>query len=269
MSRSMVLLVLMGLAYPPAAEARDGHPLQRTDPLFLGVEAGMSAALFGATYLIPAPDACRWCGTNPFDRGLRSAFLASSPRIAGLASDVMAFGITTATGLTGVMVPAFLGHRKWDALENVIIAMDATLVTLAINRGVKVSVARRRPAFVYGDGDGMPASEENVSFFSGHTALAFSVAASTTTVAFLRGYKIAPYLAAGTGGMALTAGILRISADAHWGSDVLVGMCVGTAIGVLAPLLLHARKGAVAQDSVSVAPMIGSDASCIMLTWPL
>jgi membrane-associated phospholipid phosphatase len=51
--------------------------------------------------------------------------------------------------------------------------------------------------------------------------------------------------------VAATVAILRLGADKHWGSDVLIGGAIGTAIGIIGPLLLHGRVGPVtAQLSV-------------------
>jgi len=236
------VLVMALLLLPSIATGREGLPLRGTDPLSLGVEAGVSAGLLGAAFLIPAPEACRWCEVNGFDRSIRDTLLAPSPRLAGAASDWIAFGATGVAGLAGVLTPALLDSRYEEAAQNAVTALNATMMTIAINRAVKVAAARRRPAFALGDPAGFSPSEENVSFFSGHTSLVFSIAASTTTVSFLRGYRSAPYLAAGTGALALSAGILRIAADAHWATDVLVGAGAGTAVGVLMPLLLHSRR---------------------------
>jgi len=99
--------------------------------------------------------------------------------------------------------------------------------------------------------------EENLSFFSGDTAWAFSVASSATTLAYLRGYAAAPWILAGGGTLAVAAGVLRISADMHWATDVLAGAVIGTTIGAGLPLLLHSRKPTELAPAVSVVPMIG------------
>ncbi len=82
-------------------------------------------------------------------------------------------------------------------------------------------------------------SDDNLSFFSGHTTLAFSLATSAGTIASMRGYRLAP-LTWGVGlANAFTIGYLRIGADKHYFSDVTIGALVGTAIGVGIPLIFH------------------------------
>ena len=62
----------------------------------------------------------------------------------------------------------------------------------------------------------------------------------------MRGYRIAPGVW-GTGlTVAVGAGWLRIAADKHYATDVLVGMLAGSAVGVALPLLFH---GPVADDA--------------------
>lgn len=51
---------------------------------------------------------------------------------------------------------------------------------------------------------------------------------------------------------ASATGVLRVVADKHWASDVLVGSAVGTATGLLFPLLLHYTSGA--RPPVAILP---------------
>jgi membrane-associated phospholipid phosphatase len=118
-------------------------------------------------------------------------------------------------------------------------------------------VARERPAAHHGVIDRSPAvghpRERNVSFYSSHTAAAFAVASSMTTVSYLRGYEGAPYVAVVGGALSTGIGLLRIAADMHWATDVLVGASAGTLVGVSVPLLLHART----ERSVTLVPAVG------------
>jgi membrane-associated phospholipid phosphatase len=93
----------------------------------------------------------------------------------------------------------------------------------------------------------LPASllgkSRHASFFSSHTTTAFALASSVTTVSALRGYPAAPYFGALGGALAATTSVLRIAADLHYASDVLVGALVGTGVGAGLPLLIHSRLG--------------------------
>jgi membrane-associated phospholipid phosphatase len=110
---------------------------------------------------------------------------------------------------------------------------------------VKLAVGRQRPFVRYGNWE--PGSREgdpddNLSFYSGHSALAFSIAAASGTVSTLRGYHSAPWVWAV--GMTLASGVgyLRMAGDKHWLTDVLVGAAVGGGVGAAVPLLLHGRE---------------------------
>jgi membrane-associated phospholipid phosphatase len=81
-----------------------------------------------------------------------------------------------------------------------------------------------------------------MSFFSGHTTWAFALAASSGTVASMRGYELAPVVWAVGLPLAAATGYLRIAADRHYLSDVLVGAAVGTAVGIGFPRLMHGRQ---------------------------
>lgn len=241
---ALALFVLL-LALPAEAATRrdESHALDfELDAVVAEtlVTAGTAVALFVG---IEQPLACRWCASNSFDRTLRSGLLAPDMAAAELASNLVGYGLVPAVGLAGAIVPALLGDHPWDAAENVTIAANAVVATLAVTQLVKVTAARERPATHFGTDDISP-DERNVSFLSGHTSLTFAVAASVATVSFLRGYRSAPWVAAGGGALALTTGLLRIAADRHWSSDVLAGMGLGTAIGVALPLLLHGRVDA-------------------------
>ena len=88
------------------------------------------------------------------------------------------------------------------------------------------------------DGTAHP-SDNNLSFYSSHTSMAFSMAVAAGTVATMRGYRAAPYVWALGVPLAFLAGYLRVAADRHYLSDVLVGAAVGSAFGALTPWLMH------------------------------
>ena len=82
-------------------------------------------------------------------------------------------------------------------------------------------------------------SDDNTSFFSGHTTLGFALATSAGTVTTLRGYRLAPLVWGAGLTMATTIGYLRIASDKHYFSDVMTAAVVGSVIGVGVPLLFH------------------------------
>jgi membrane-associated phospholipid phosphatase len=73
---------------------------------------------------------------------------------------------------------------------------------------------------------------------------------STATVASMRHYRWAPVIwAVGLLGAA-TVGYLRIAADQHYFTDVLVGAVAGSSIGFAVPYGLHRGPSALAVSPV-------------------
>jgi membrane-associated phospholipid phosphatase len=85
------------------------------------------------------------------------------------------------------------------------------------------------------------------SFFSGHTAMAFTGAGLTCAHHLyqpLFGDRVADIAACvGTLVTATTTAILRIVADRHYFSDVILSAMLGIAGGFLLPVLLHYEAG--------------------------
>lgn len=92
--------------------------------------------------------------------------------------------------------------------------------SVAVNQAVKHLVGRMRP-----DGS------ENVSFYSGHTSTAFAAASATCL-------KKADALCYSSLALAASVGYLRMAANKHWLSDVVVGAGVGYAFGRYIPTLI-------------------------------
>ena len=55
----------------------------------------------------------------------------------------------------------------------------------------------------------------------------------------MRGYTLAPLVWATSLPVALVTGYLRIAADRHYFTDVLVGAVLGSAIGFVVPFVFH------------------------------
>jgi membrane-associated phospholipid phosphatase len=129
---------------------------------------------------------------------------------------------------------------------DLLIVLESMAISGMLNQLTKFSVGRERPFAHYREiGDtpmGKVSRDENLSFYSGHAAQTFTIAASTSTVAFLRGYELAPVIALATAPVAAITGYLRIAADRHYFSDVIVGALVGSAVGILVPVLFHPRR---------------------------
>lgn len=212
----------------------------------MSIETGTLLLLFGLSHIPDEPQRCKWCEPNDFDKTINEWLLSDNSESARTVSNIFAYGALPVVAIAGLVVPTLLQQDpdKFFILQDFLIVADSVLLAISLNSLTKVLTARKRPIFYYGRDQTATDNQygEFLSFFSGHTTLAFATAAASTTVAFLRGYRSAPWLAAGTGLLALTTGIMRIVGDAHWATDALTGMVVGTAIGIFYPLFLHSRK---------------------------
>ena len=252
--------VAIALAIAASLGAAVSEEVARADPsspptLSPGVATDIAITSFAAGAWIfteaaqpwIGPTVCGWCDRDPsgadtlngFDAAIRSALRWSNPQAADITSGVFAFGVAPAGAIASVVAAAVHDHRGREAAEDLLFVAEATSIAMDVNQIVKFAEARARPdihdnPFVIGG-----SRDERVSFFSGHTTFTFALAASSGTVASMRGYRLAPMVWAGGMVVAATTGYLRIAADKHYATDVIVGGLVGTAIGAGVPLLLH------------------------------
>ncbi len=201
-----------------------------------------------------APDECRWCATNGFDTAVRVAFNPSlSPSAEGIHGPHVASNLIGFVGVPLAMlgIDALLSWRDGVFMKtfwaDLVLILEATFTALDLNQATKFLVGRARPYTVGASAEllaqGSDLADNNLSFFSGHSTFTFALTASAATIAALRNYRNAWVLWVVGLPMAATTAILRLAADKHWASDILIGSAVGTAIGMLMPTLLHGRIG--------------------------
>jgi membrane-associated phospholipid phosphatase len=198
-----------------------------------------------------APTSCRWSGRtsegeetlNPIDRGVRNALRWDDTAAAGTVSNVLGFAVAPlVTGGVDALAAAHDSRSRGIGVD-VLVVGEASVIALDINQVVKFIAGRERP-FVcelppHKKGTTPQPSDNNVSFFSGHTTATTVVAVSAGTVASMRGYRWAPAVWATGLTLSVATGYLRIAADKHYFTDVLTGAIVGAAIGVLIPFVFH------------------------------
>ena len=208
---------------------------------------------------------------NGPDDFTRSHLKWANTRSANLLSGVTAYGLAPALGLGGLHWAGHSYGEGKDRAVDALIMTEAVLVASSFNQLVKFWVKRERPLVR----DLTPADrsalddpgDENLSFYSGHTSFAFAIATSATTVAWMRGYSGAPWILAGGLAIAGTTGYLRIAADKHYLSDVLVGAVVGSAFGFAIPYLFHKPSDSAgeARASMTVSPGVGTQ--LVQFSW--
>jgi membrane-associated phospholipid phosphatase len=261
-ARAAALALAVSVAVAPVPAAAGPHHALRYDlAVDLPLTIGAGAIWIGSELAKPhlATDECRWCEPPGIDRDARTLLVWSNPDPARITSDVLAFTAVPAAALVPL---AFAADTRDDALLDALFVVEAVAIAADLNQLVKFAVGRERP-FVhfgnYSDPDRPADADDQLSFYSGHTSMAFSFAAAAGTVANLRGYRSAPWVwGVGT---VLASGVayFRVAADRHYLTDVLTGAVIGAAVGVAVPRLLHPREpkdgGEAGAAQVTVVPL--------------
>lgn len=242
---------------PSVAEAQP-YELKHDVPIDVAVTVTAAALVFsseafGKADLAPSP--CRWCDRdeqgndtlNPVDRAARAALKWDNTRLAANISDAIGFLGLPASSFGTLIASAGAADTIGNTPVDMLLVGESMMLSGLANQAVKLIAGRERP-FVHALPDEEKAktkhpTDNNLSFYSGHSAFAFSIAASSSTIASLRGYRLAPLVWATTGTLAATTAYLRIAADKHYLSDVLTGVTLGAAIGIVVPLVFHGRRG--------------------------
>jgi membrane-associated phospholipid phosphatase len=257
-----VFLLVTTLAAQTSADPgdlRDPRKMDAAVTLFGGVTwltlEGMKASIVA--------DACRWCDRNVqglstlngVDRKFRSAFLWDNPRKAHTVSNVTGFGVSVGTAFGLSAVAAAVDGRSEKIGADALIIAESTILAMNLNQMAKLTFQRQRPFANAMDSElalSVASPENNMSFFSGHATFAFSLAVSAGTVASMRDYRLAPVIW-GVGLTTATAtSYLRMAADKHYFSDVIVGAAVGSLTGFAVPYFLHRKGKSLIGESISV-----------------
>jgi membrane-associated phospholipid phosphatase len=215
-----------------------------------------------------APKQCRWCDRdadgrdtlNGFDASIRNTLRWSEPSSATTTSNVFAYVLGPLAGIgVGTAVMARDGHTRNLPVDLLIVA-QATMLSVNVGQGIKLAMARERPdvhARSPQERERRASTEDNLSFYSGHTSVSFAIAAASGTVASMRGYRLAPLVWATGETLALINGYFRIAADRHYASDVLVGAAMGSLIGFAVPYFLHRPTTESSSVAISASPGSG------------
>lgn len=240
------------------------------------IAAGLSGGLALTLSLVwDNPTTPNWTRRNGFDTGVADQLRASrddAQHRAGIASDVLLWTLTAypfADALGAALGTAGDGEV---ALQLALIDAQAHAFAMLLAVVVKRSVARERP-FARDCGGPTPhfsctSADVHQSFYSGHTAMAFTSAglacAHHRAVDLYSRPRAGRWACAMSMAAAATVGTLRIVADEHYLSDVLVGASVGLLSGFGFATLYHYGgyrwlSGLSGTTSVTAMPMLSRD----------
>ena len=229
----------------------DPHYVPRLIGLGVGFGLYLSSETFANNALTPGH--CRWCTPPGFDRSVHDHLVWGNPKQADTLSGVTAFALTPLLAVGTVLGSAWSHdeHARFFADDLLTVAEAGVYGQLAV-QVLKFSVARQRPYAFDHSNVYPPGNEDNVSFVSGHSAFAFSLATAAGTVAQRRHLWYAPAVWAVGLGLATATAYLRIAADKHYLTDVVAGGAVGAAAGLGLPRLLPGLP-----EGVTVVPSPG------------
>ena len=170
---------------------------------------------------------------NSFDSSIRNVLRweTSSQKRANKLSDLL---------LYGVFVGSIPISSYWlNNFNLLLINLEILSINGLITNIVKYGIGRQRPYSFYQtkiDDD-----ESHKSFFSGHTSTAFALGTSTAKMLCNDTSFNTKAIWASTLSLATVTGYLRIAADKHYFTDVLVGAIIGSTVGHIAFEKLHRR----------------------------
>ncbi len=193
-----------------------------------------------------APTQCRLCGNNGLDDSFRTLFAPNVGPSGGSVADDASNVVWISSAVLTLGLQNFLATRD-GAIRNVpvdvLLVFEAVFAAMAINQLVKFAAARERPFVAQLRPEDKPftrsPADNNLSFYSGHATFTMSLAVATGTITYLRGYRLGWIIWAVGIPLSLAAGVLRIAADKHNFTDLLVGWLAGAGIGFGVPWLFH------------------------------
>ena len=225
----------------PTSAADPPIPLQYNLALDLTITGVMGASIILLAIYQPEllPKTCRWCTPPGIDVAARNALVwRGAERTADILSTVIDAAIP-ASAATYLLLSANGAGDVNAGLVDTLLVTEAAAAALLLNQVVKLLVGRKRPHVFFQNDLGYAESEDNLSFYGGHTSFAFSVTAATVTVAAMRGYAGVGIVAGVGFTLSAAVGYLRIAADQHYLTDILIGSTVGGLIGWAVPRIFH------------------------------
>lgn len=180
-----------------------------------------------------APKTPRWTTPGALDTTMRNWLLWQNPKTAGRISNYL---------FRGLFVPSVLWTplliSKDQYASRLMIGSEALFYNAMLNQAVKFAVGRQRPSSYFNDIPRRKGGDEYLSFYSGHSAISFGIATSTAYLLSDTYPRQDWIIWSSAFVLASSVAYLRVAADRHYFTDVLVGAVIGSAIG---HLIAHQR----------------------------
>lgn len=251
------LFIVTALAVPRATWAQQQDLGYDVDYAVDGAITGVAAAGALLMTFVPVDTGKRWDSEmlGSFDMGVRGNFSTSAAKL----SDAL----VAATIATPVLIQLDRGIDD-QAGRRLLLYGESLSVTLLANAATKYLVQRPRPYNYNGDTRVMAyardaGKDSHVSFYSGHSALAFT-AAMTGSYLYALGTddersRVVVWALQFT--LASATANLRVRAGKHYYSDIFVGALLGGAVGYLVPALHADDRGVYKPSGLEIGAMVG------------
>lgn len=174
---------------------------------------------------------------NRLDRVARNRLRWERPMRARALSNLLAHVIVPG-GTWSLAVAAGL-RGGGGPFSDILVAQEAVVYAGTLSQAAKLLFRRQRPfaRFSPPTEAARHPDDDNLSFFSSHTAVTSAFAFASAEIANRRAVRTPLVFFLGI--CAGLTGYLRIAADRHYLTDVLTGAAVGATVGTLVPRRLH------------------------------
>ncbi|MGE0550739.1 MAG: phosphatase PAP2 family protein [Kofleriaceae bacterium] len=242
---AVVCAVVVWSAVPASAEPWYRGPRGKARVVHLSIATAGGAAFVVSEAVFKSSlvaDDCRWCGPPGIDASVRNSLVWDDTGRAGWWSNATGYVSAPALSLGTVAVLGLVEDGTWGRLlDDTVPILETVAVSQVVTQLLKFAVARQRPFVHYAGAAHSAETDDNMSFYSGHAALAFGVVTSAGMVLHWRGSRL-EWLMWGAGmALSATTGYLRIAADKHYFTDVLTGSVIGVAAGLTIPRWMRDR----------------------------
>lgn len=143
-------------------------------------------------------------------------------------------GTFFATALVAGVGVLYMRDKQWH-VPNMLV--QNCWLTMNLTQAAKLAFLRNRP-YTYGNQMLPGKRDDHFSFFSGHTALTATMAA-TLWLERDRSSQAQTYMAIGATVFSATTAVLRVKAGKHFPTDVLVGAVIGVGTAWVHDRLAH------------------------------
>ncbi len=246
-------------AMPPSVTPTNHIDIYQVDPWLDGALTGGLLAASAAIVLLNSGSttlACHPCKSTDLNALDRWVVNRPFDNVRTLTDIMVAATIAAPIGLSVIEAAMSDDVGRWNTfLVDSLVFAEAMAVTVTLNQVVKYAVRRPRPyAYKYAPDDSTEVeADATASFYSGHTASAFTAAvALARTFTYRHPDSATRYLVWG-GALTFAAGtgIGRVLGGNHFWTDVMVGAVMGAAVGWWVPGL-HLRETGETTSQVDV-----------------